>query len=182
MVFFMKYATPPNCLTLSRLFLAPFIIPWSIITSYINPLVVFSVVASTDMLDGWCARMWSHETTLGKWLDPLADKIVLASVVFPLVYTQVMHWSIALLFMIREFVVLAARHIAALSHVTIHVSRWGKMKTNLQFLYIALCFVDNIPGIAYMRAVALSAAVVVTCGSMLQYVQQGMYAVDKGSV
>ncbi len=150
-------------------------------TCVTHPFVVFSLLVSTDMLDGWVARMWEHETQMGKWLDPLADKIVLASVVFPLVYVQVMHWAIALVFILREFIVLAVRHIAALSGIHVHVSRWGKMKTVFQFTYIALCLISDMPVVWYTRFVCGTLALAMTIGSMLQYVYQCTRVLYKGS-
>jgi len=75
-----------------------------------------------------------------------------------------------LLFIVREFVVLAARHVAALAHITISVSKWGKCKTMLQFAYLALCLIPDVPEVAYARWVMLIAAVVASVGSMLTYV------------
>jgi len=171
----MKYITTPNCLTCSRLLLAPILIPWAILCFMENACLIFSVLVTTDYLDGFCARLWRQETSLGKWLDPLADKVVLVSVLLPLVSIHLIHWSIAALFIIREFVVLAARHGAALSSVSLSVSWWGKCKTAAQFSYFALCLA--VPHYTCLCFSMMILATSVTIGSMLAYVHQWLRAI-----
>ena len=166
----MKYITPSNCLTLSRLCVTPLILPLSITSCILDPLFIFGLAASTDFLDGWCARTFGQETRLGAWLDPLADKVVLASTLFPLVAMHTVHWAVALLFIMREFVVLAVRHKAALLNVSIPVSRFGKLKTVFQFCYLAVCLSPYLATWTILKQTTLVAAIVATVGSMVQYV------------
>ena len=170
----MKYCTPSNVLTISRLVAAPILLPISISAVWGTSLLLFTMFASTDFFDGYCARLFNQETKLGKWLDPLADKVLLASAMFPLVALHLVHWAVALIFVIREFVVLGLRHVAVVSGISVSVSQWGKLKTVFQFIYLALCLFPAMHD--SIRWLFLSLALVSTLGSMLHYGYCFMYA------
>jgi CDP-diacylglycerol--glycerol-3-phosphate 3-phosphatidyltransferase len=129
----------PTKITLLRIVLVPFLLAFLIAPSRVNAVVaslIFGAAALTDWLDGHLARSTHQVTTLGKLLDPIADKILLAAGLIPLVgLARVPAWMAALM-LIREFAVAGLREIAAAEQVIIPASSMAKAKTLLQILAI----------------------------------------------
>jgi CDP-diacylglycerol---glycerol-3-phosphate 3-phosphatidyltransferase len=129
----------PTKITLLRILLVPFLLAFLIAPSWVNALMaalIFGGAALTDWLDGHLARSTQQVTTLGKLLDPIADKILLAAGLIPLVgLGRVPAWMAAIL-LIREFAVSGLREIAAAEQVIIHASPIAKAKTALQIAAI----------------------------------------------
>ncbi len=135
----------PTKITLLRMLLVPFLLAFLIAPSRVNALMaalIFAGAALTDWLDGHLARSTKQVTTLGKLLDPIADKILLAAGLIPLVgLGRVPAWMAAVM-LIREFAVSGLREIAAAEQVIIHASPMAKMKTVLQIVAILLLILD----------------------------------------
>ncbi|MGH8069907.1 MAG: CDP-diacylglycerol--glycerol-3-phosphate 3-phosphatidyltransferase [Candidatus Entotheonellia bacterium] len=129
----------PTKITLLRILLVPFLLAFLIAPSRVNALMaalIFASAALTDWLDGHLARSTQQVTTLGKLLDPIADKILLAAGLIPLVgLGRVPAWMAAIM-LIREFSVSGLREIAAAEQVIIHASPMAKAKTALQIAAI----------------------------------------------
>jgi CDP-diacylglycerol---glycerol-3-phosphate 3-phosphatidyltransferase len=129
----------PTKITLLRILLVPFLLAFLIAPSWVNALMaalIFGGAALTDWLDGHLARSTQQVTTLGKLLDPIADKILLAAGLIPLVgLGRVPAWMAAIL-LIREFAVSGLREIAAAEQVILHASPIAKAKTALQIAAI----------------------------------------------
>jgi CDP-diacylglycerol--glycerol-3-phosphate 3-phosphatidyltransferase len=125
----------PTKITLLRILLVPLLLAFLIAPSRVNALMaalIFGAAALTDWLDGHLARSTKQVTTLGKLLDPIADKILLAAGLIPLVgLGRVPAWMAAVM-LIREFAVSGLREIAAAEQVIIHASPMAKAKTVLQ--------------------------------------------------
>jgi CDP-diacylglycerol--glycerol-3-phosphate 3-phosphatidyltransferase len=129
----------PTKLTLLRIVLVPFLLAFLIAPSHVNALVaalIFGAAALTDWLDGHLARSTDQVTTLGKLLDPIADKILLAAGLIPLVGLERVPAWMAALMLIREFAVAGLREIAAAEQVIIPASSMAKAKTLLQIAAI----------------------------------------------
>jgi CDP-diacylglycerol--glycerol-3-phosphate 3-phosphatidyltransferase len=135
----------PTKLTLLRMLLVPFLLAFLIAPSRVNALMaalIFAGAALTDWLDGHLARSTQQVTTLGKLLDPIADKILLAAGLIPLVgLGRVPAWMAAVM-LIREFAVSGLREIAAAEQVIIHASPMAKAKTVLQIVAILLLILN----------------------------------------
>ena len=139
----------PNKLTVLRMALIPFVmffylatfIPYGI--GKIIALVIFIVAALTDLLDGKIARKYNLVTNLGKFLDPIADKILTASVLFMIMAdgTIPAPWGVIIVTIIiaREFMVSALRLIAASQGTVLAADIWGKAKTMVQMIAIPVC-------------------------------------------
>ncbi|HSF29150.1 MAG TPA: CDP-diacylglycerol--glycerol-3-phosphate 3-phosphatidyltransferase [Candidatus Tectomicrobia bacterium] len=129
----------PTKITLLRILLVPFLLAFLIAPSRVNALMaalIFGVAALTDWLDGHLARSTQQVTTLGQLLDPIADKILLAAGLIPLVgLGRVPAW-VAAIMLIREFAVSGLREIAAAEQVIIPASPMAKAKTVLQIAAI----------------------------------------------
>jgi CDP-diacylglycerol--glycerol-3-phosphate 3-phosphatidyltransferase len=135
----------PTKITLLRILLVPFLVAFLIAPSRVNALMaalIFGAAALTDWLDGHLARSTDQVTTLGKLLDPIADKILLAAGLIPLVgLDRVPAWMAAIL-LIREFAVSGLREIAAAEQVIIPASSMAKAKTLLQIVAILLLILN----------------------------------------
>jgi CDP-diacylglycerol--glycerol-3-phosphate 3-phosphatidyltransferase len=135
----------PTKITLLRILLVPFLLAFLIAPSRVNALMaalIFGAAALTDWLDGHLARSTQQVTTLGKLLDPIADKILLAAGLIPLVgLGRIPAWMAAVM-LIREFAVAGLREIAAAEQVIIHASPMAKAKTALQIAAILFLILD----------------------------------------
>ncbi len=146
----------PNKLTIFRIILVPImvIIPFLGITGTISEIpiswiiidLIFILASITDKLDGYLARKNNQITTFGKFLDPLADKIlVLAAMTMLVEMTKLPAW-IPIIVLTREFMVSGYRLVAVeKGGKVIAASKWGKLKTVTQMIAIILAFVDLNP-------------------------------------
>lgn len=143
----------PNKLTIFRIILVPImvIIPFLGITntflgipiSWLIIDAIFIIASITDKLDGYLARKNNQITTFGKFLDPLADKILVLAAMVMLVEMQKLPAWIPIIVLAREFVVSGYRLIAVeKGGQVIAASKWGKLKTVTQMIAITLAIVD----------------------------------------
>ena len=144
----------PNKLTIFRIILVPImvIIPFfniqgeflGIPITYLIIDLIFIIASITDKLDGTIARSRNLVTTFGKFLDPIADKIlVLAALIMLVDFGKIPAW-IPIIILFREFVVSGYRLIASQKGgEVIAASMWGKIKTVTQMIAIILCFIDK---------------------------------------
>jgi nicotinamide-nucleotide amidase len=141
---------------------------------------VFGVLAATDGVDGYLARSRNEVTTFGKFLDPLADKLLVTAALLALIEMHVLPAWIALIIISREFIVSGLRMVASAEGTVIAASWYGKIKTVLQIAAILLFIVkDSVIFRAYPADVQLwiqlcswavmGAAVVMTIMSMIDY-------------
>ena len=125
----------PNLLTLGRIALIPVILALLAFENRHNSFLasaLFAVAALTDWVDGWLARVSNKITTLGKFLDPLADKlIVLSTLVMLLKLGRAPAWVVVLI-LARELLISGLRTIAVSEGLVISASQGGKWKTSLQ--------------------------------------------------
>lgn len=103
-------------------------------------LVIFLVASVTDWVDGYIARKYNQVTTFGKFLDPLADKLLVAAAILVLVSRGIMGSVPAMLVIAREFVVTSLRIVAMGEGIVIAAQKSGKIKTFIQIIGIALLF------------------------------------------
>ncbi len=125
----------PNALTIFRIAVVPFIIALLYFpgkTSCLLATLFFLVAILTDLADGFIARKYNLVTNFGKFLDPLADKILIASVMIMLVELSWIPAWIAIIVIVREIMVTGLRAIAADKGHVIAADRYGKLKTILQ--------------------------------------------------
>jgi CDP-diacylglycerol--glycerol-3-phosphate 3-phosphatidyltransferase len=133
----------PNMLTMGRILVIPLFV-W--LTYDADPMfstiaaTVFTVAAVTDVIDGFLARRWNQITVVGKLLDPLADKLIVAAAMVMMVRLgRIPAWLVIVL-LSREFIVTGLRQIAASEGMVIAAGQEGKWKTSLQLVgIVALC-------------------------------------------
>lgn len=107
--------------------------------------LIFILAASTDGLDGYIARSRKMVSNLGKLLDPLADKLLVAAVLISLVDMGKLAAWIAIVIIAREFAVTGLRQIALLDGKVMAASKWGKWKTAIQITAIIALMLNNFP-------------------------------------
>lgn len=130
--------TLPNLLTLSRIFAVPVLVAllWdSAWLGYICAFILYCIVGATDYLDGYLARSQGTVSKLGMFLDPIADKIMVASVIVMLIFTRdIDSWHViaAIVILLREIIVSGLREFLAGLSVSVPVSQLAKWKTGIQ--------------------------------------------------
>lgn len=149
-----------NRITLARIFLVPIMMffllvnlnfPRIVISDFTityNQMIaalIFIIAASTDGLDGYIARKQKTVTNLGKLLDPLADKLLVAAVLISLVEMDKLDAWIAIVIISREFAITGLRQIALLEGTVVAASKWGKWKTGIQITAIIALLLNNFP-------------------------------------
>ena len=139
--------------------------------------VIFIIASITDKLDGYIARSRNEVTTFGKFLDPLADKILVISALVILVeYTKIPSW-IPIIVLAREFIVSGYRLIAVeKGGKVIAASIWGKLKTVTQMIAIIACFLDKFDFGQFIFRVSNSANAV--AGSATIYMTTGQFLIN----
>lgn len=178
----------PNTLSLVRVFLAPLVLLFlSVRISGPIPCfpegffeaepptwgdllagAVFIIAAITDSLDGYIARKHHLVTTLGKFIDPLADKVLVIAAMIALVELHRVPGWIVLVIITREFVVTGLRLVAAAEGVVIAASKGGKLKTVCQIIALSMLILKVPGGMALMWV-----AMILTVWSGMEYLLDG---------
>jgi len=134
----------PNILTIGRIILVPFFVLAFYLPGFYGDLtafVIFVIASFTDFLDGMLARMMGEESKLGELLDPIADKIIVATALILLVMDgTIRHYEViaAIIILTREILISGLREFLAKGQIKLPVSNLAKLKTFLQMLAIAL--------------------------------------------
>lgn len=174
----------PNILTVSRILAIPaicaaFYLPgaWS---AWV-PLVLFAAAGITDWFDGYLARKWGQMSDLGRFLDPVADKLLVAAVILMLIAFERIDritCLAAVVIMCREVTVTGLREFLAELRVKVPVSRLAKWKTTVQLIALGILIVgDHGPEILHVRLVGeigLWVAAVLTLYTGWDYLQTGL--------
>jgi CDP-diacylglycerol--glycerol-3-phosphate 3-phosphatidyltransferase len=155
-----------------RVILIPFFVVFMLaqITPYDKwiALAIFIVASLTDLLDGKIARKYDLVTNFGKFMDPLADKLLVCSALICLVaLVRIPAW-IVIVIIAREFIISGFRLIASDNGVVIAASYWGKFKTTFQMVMICLMIAD-IEALSLLTDIVMWAALVLTVISLVDY-------------
>lgn len=193
--------TPANIVTLVRIclvpvFVAAIISPWPEWLGYdwLNEwkswiaAAVFVVISGTDWLDGYLARKRNEVTDFGKFMDPLADKILVIAALLVLVELRALPSWVVLIIVAREFIVSGVRMVAANKGEVIAASWYGKFKTVFQMVAIVLFVVKESPVILMWSETAFSilyglswfvmmVALLLTVVSMLDYISKARHLI-----
>ena len=166
----------PNKLTLFRVILIPFFVFFLLapyFEGYGNYIAValFIVASITDFLDGKIARKYHLVTNFGKFMDPLADKLLVSSALICLVALNKIPAWIVIVIIAREFIISGFRLVAADNGVVIAASYWGKFKTAFQMVTV-IVLILNIPGevFAVIGTVLIYISLVLTVISLIDYI------------
>ncbi|MCR4937718.1 MAG: CDP-diacylglycerol--glycerol-3-phosphate 3-phosphatidyltransferase [Lachnospiraceae bacterium] len=164
----------PNKLTLLRVLLIPFFI-FFLMTDYIGAvskwiaLGIFCAASLTDFFDGYIARKYNLVTNFGKFMDPLADKLLVCSAIICFTAMGRMPAWIVIVIVAREFIISGFRLIAAEQGIVIAASMWGKFKTATQMIMI-IVFIMDIQLLYIPGQVLMYAALALTVISLVDYI------------
>jgi CDP-diacylglycerol--glycerol-3-phosphate 3-phosphatidyltransferase len=171
----------PNKLTVLRVILVPFFVVFLLLSKTTESmkwiaLVLFIVASLTDFLDGYLARSRNLVTTFGKFMDPLADKVLTISGMICLIELGRIPSWIVVIIVAREFIISGFRLIATEHGIVIAANYWGKWKTTFQMIMIILMIV-NIPALKMVTAIVMWIALILTIVSLATYIMQNMEVV-----
>ena len=179
----------PNLITLSRIILIPLIIalyylPYDLLSDHgknVAASSVFILAAATDWLDGYLARRLNQMSAFGEFLDPVADKLIVAGALIILVYLQRVDVLVALIIIGREIGISALREwMAKVGQAkSVAVAFIGKLKTVSQMVAIPLLLyheelVLGLPDAQWLGTVLINVAAVLTVASMLYYLRKAL--------
>jgi len=177
-----------NKITLFRVFLVPIFVVSFLLESpgptYISA-IIFVFASFTDTLDGYIARSRNLVTNFGKFVDPLADKVLTSAALILLVGTGAIPSWVVIVIITREFTISGFRIIAASEGVTIAASPWGKLKTISQLIAIVLLLLGNYP-FGYlsipMDQIMLYIALILTVISGVDYIVRNIGTLNMNDI
>ena len=163
----------PNKLTVLRVIMVPFFVFFMLtdVGGTANKwiaLVLFIVASLTDMLDGKIARKYNLITDFGKFMDPLADKLLVCSAMIALIEMNRIPSWVVIIIIAREFIISGFRLIASDNGVVIAASYWGKFKTTFQMVMICL-MIANFPQLQILTNIIMWIALILTVVSLIDY-------------
>ena len=177
----------PNKLTLLRVVLIPVFVVLLLLeggqnyTLRIAALIVFCIASFTDFLDGQIARRNNLVTNFGKFMDPLADKLLVCSALICMIELgQLPSWYV-LTVIAREFILSGFRLVAADSGIVIAASWWGKFKTTFQ-MFTVILLILNIPTLHTVTMIVAGIAFVLTLVSLLDYIMKNHKVITEGGM
>lgn len=177
----------PNKLTLLRVVLIPVFVVLLLLeggqndTLRIASLIVFCFASFTDFLDGQIARRNNLVTNFGKFMDPLADKLLVCSALICMIELgQLPSWYVITV-IAREFIISGFRLVAADNGIVIAASWWGKFKTTFQMLTVILLIL-NIPALHTVTLIIAGVAFVLTLVSLLDYIAKNYKVITEGGM
>ncbi len=137
----------PNKLTMFRVILIPFFVFFLLVPYFPDSgkyiaAFIFIIASLTDLFDGKIARKYNLVTNFGKFMDPLADKLLVCSALICLTAMELLEAWIVIVIISREFIISGFRLIAAEQKIVIAASYWGKFKTTFQMLMIIVLILD----------------------------------------
>lgn len=176
----------PNKLTMFRVFMIPFFVIFMLVNvtgeydKYIA-VAIFIIASLTDMLDGKIARKYNLVTNFGKFMDPLADKLLVCSALICLIGDKLQAW-IVIVIISRELIISGFRTIAADNGVVIAASWWGKYKTTSQMLMIIIMIVNlNYSWYGILEYIFIYLSLVLTIISLVDYLVKNRQVLIDGS-
>ena len=165
----------PNKLTVARVVLIPFFVFFLLFDSSNDvfkwiALAIFIVASLTDMLDGKIARKYNLVTDFGKFMDPLADKLLVCSAMIGLIELGRIPAWIVIIIIAREFTISGFRLIAADKGRVIAASYWGKFKTTFQMIMVILMIANiEISWVQVLTQIIMWIALILTIVSLIDY-------------
>ena len=177
----------PNKLTIIRVCLIPFFVAALLFdhgnnyTMRIVANVLFIVASLTDLFDGKIARKYNLVTNFGKFMDPLADKLLVCSALICLIELGQLPAWVVIIIISREFIISGFRRVAADNGVVIAASYWGKFKTTFQMAAVIL-MIFNIPALTLVTNIVVVIAVALTIISLVDYVAKNIKILTEGGM
>ncbi len=177
----------PNKLTVLRVLLIPFFVLFTLVdlvpgySKYIAVLI-FIAASLTDLLDGKIARKYNLVTNFGKFMDPLADKLLVCAALICLVSEELLPAWMVIIIISREFIISGFRLVASDNGVVIAASYWGKFKTTFQMLMIIVVLLDFGGIFDLIGQILIWAALILTVVSLVDYLIKNKHVILEGSI
>ena len=177
----------PNKLTVLRVCMIPFFVVMLLLNGGENQTyryiaaAIFIVASLTDMLDGKIARKYNLVTNFGKFMDPLADKLLVCSALICLVDLKQLPAWMVIVIISREFIISGVRLVASDNGIVIAASYWGKFKTTFQMISVILLIV-RIPALTVLTQICVWTALVLTVISLVDYIAKNHKVLTEGSM
>ena len=177
----------PNKLTTLRGIMIPFLVFFLLWQKGDNhtfrmiALALFIIASLTDLLDGKIARKYNLVTNFGKFMDPLADKLLVCSALICLIELNALPAWMVIIIISREFIISGFRLIASDNGVVSAASYWGKFKTTFQMVSVVLLILD-IPALAFVTTICVWIALLLTIVSLVDYIYKNHKILTEGSI
>ncbi|MCB7305433.1 CDP-diacylglycerol--glycerol-3-phosphate 3-phosphatidyltransferase [Bariatricus massiliensis] len=177
----------PNKLTVLRVIMIPFFVVFMLFDISGAPdkwiaLAIFCVASFTDLLDGKIARKYNLVTNFGKFMDPLADKLLVCTAMICLVSMNKLNVIVVIIIIAREFIISGFRLVASDSGIVIAASYWGKFKTVSQMAMIIVLIADLGDVFAVIGTVLVWVSLILTIISLIDYVAKNKQVLTQGGM
>ena len=177
----------PNKLTVLRVIMVPFFVFFMLtdVGRAANKwiaLVIFCVASLTDMLDGKIARARNLVTNFGKFMDPLADKLLVCSAMICLIPSGKLAAWIVIVIIAREFIISGFRLVASDAGIVIAASYWGKFKTVSQMFMIIVLIADLGGAFDMIGTILIWVSLILTIVSLFDYVAKNVQVLTQGGM
>ena len=177
----------PNKLTVLRVIMIPFFVAALLYDGGANQnmryvaAALFIIASLTDMLDGKIARKYNLVTNFGKFMDPLADKLLVCSALICMIELRELPAWMVIIIISREFIISGFRLVASDNGVVIAASYWGKFKTTFQMIGVVL-LIFNIPVLSTLTTIIVWIALALTVISLVDYVVKNAGVLTEGKM
>ena len=177
----------PNKLTVLRVIMIPFFVAFLLydITGAADKwiaLAIFCVASFTDFLDGYLARKNNLVTNFGKFMDPLADKLLVCSALICLVAMGKLNVLVVLIIIAREFIISGFRLVASDNGIVIAASYWGKFKTVSQMAMVIVLIMDLGGVMTVIGNVLVWISLALTVISLVDYIMKNKQVLTQGGM
>ena len=177
----------PNKLTVLRIIMVPFFVFFMLTdaggaANKWIALVIFCVASLTDMLDGKIARARGLVTNFGKFMDPLADKLLVCSAMICLIPLGKLTAWFVIVIIAREFIISGFRLVASDYGIVIAASYWGKFKTVSQMFMVIVMIMDLGGVFDVIGTVLMWAALILTIVSLIDYIAKNVEVLTQGGM
>ena len=177
----------PNKLTILRVIMIPFFVAALLYDGGANQnmryvaAALFIIASLTDMLDGKIARKYNLVTNFGKFMDPLADKLLVCSALICMIELRELPAWMVIIIISREFIISGFRLVASDNGVAIAASYWGKFKTTFQMIGVVL-LIFNIPALSTLTTIIVWIALALTVISLVDYIVKNAGVLTEGKM
>ena len=177
----------PNKLPVLRVFMIPFFVWFTLVDlvpgySRYLAVLIFIAASLTDFLDGKIARKYNLVTNFGKFMDPLADKLLVCAALICLVAERLLPAWMAIVIISREFIISGFRLVASDNGVVIAASYWGKFKTTFQMLMIIVLLLEPEGTLGLIGQILTWAALILTVVSLVDYLIKNKHVILEGNI
>ena len=177
----------PNKLTILRVIMIPFFVAALLYDGGADQnmryvaAALFIIASLTDMLDGKIARKYNLVTNFGKFMDPLADKLLVCSALICMIELRELPAWMVIIIISREFIISGFRLVASDNGVVIAASYWGKFKTTFQMIGVVL-LIFNIPVLSTLTTIIVWIALALTVISLVNYIVKNAGVLTEGKM